>query len=151
LCFNLQSTEVDKPDNKRRLAIYVDGASRGNPGPSGVGIVIEDGDGVTKVKISSYIGRATNNQAEYRALIVGLREAVRLEAEHVEIKSDSELLVKQVCGRYKIRNAMLRALFEEVKQLLASFRSSAISYIPRHQNRAADALANQALDRQLHS
>jgi ribonuclease HI len=127
----------------------VDGASRGNPGPSGIGIVIEDREGATKVKISSYIGRTTNNQAEYRALIVGLREAVRLKAEHVDIMSDSELLVEQVCGRYKVRSPKLRSLFEEVKELLAGFRSSAISYIPREQNRVADALANQAFDGQL--
>jgi ribonuclease HI len=128
----------------------VDGASRGNPGPSGIGIVIEDRDGATKVKISGYIGRTTNNQAEYRALIVGLREAARLKAEHVDIKSDSELLVEQVCGRYKVKSAQLRDLFEDVKELLAGFRSSAISYIPREQNRVADALANQALDGQPH-
>jgi ribonuclease HI len=127
----------------------VDGASRGNPGPSGIGIVIEDRGGATKVKISGYIGRTTNNQAEYRALIVGLREAARLKAEHVDIMSDSELLVEQVCGRYKVRSAQLRNLFEEVKELLAGFRSSAISYIPREQNRVADALANQAFDGQL--
>jgi ribonuclease HI len=140
---------VSKLDNNSRLTIYVDGASRGNPGPSGIGIVIEDREGATKVKISSYIGRTTNNQAEYRALIVGLREAVRLKAEHVDIMSDSELLVEQVCGRYKVRSPKLRSLFEEVKELLAGFRSSAISYIPREQNRVADALANQAFDGQL--
>jgi ribonuclease HI len=140
---------VSKLDSNSRLTIYVDGASRGNPGPSGIGIVIEDGDGATRVKISSYIGRTTNNQAEYRALIVGLREAARLKAEHVDIKSDSELLVEQVCGRYKVRSPKLRPLFEEVKELLAGFRSSAISYIPREQNRVADALANQAFDGQL--
>jgi ribonuclease HI len=140
---------VGKPDNNRRLTVYVDGASRGNPGPSGIGIVIKDGEGATKVKVSSYIGRATNNQAEYRALIVGLREAARLKAEHVEIKSDSELLVEQVCGRYKVRSAQLRNLFQEVKELLADFRSSTVSHIPRYQNRVADALANQALDVQL--
>jgi ribonuclease HI len=140
---------VSKLDNNSRLTIYVDGASRGNPGPSGIGIVIEDREGATKVKISGYIGRTTNNQAEYRALIVGLREAVRLKAEHVDIMSDSELLVEQVCGRYKVRSPKLRSLFEEVKELLAGFRSSAISYIPREQNRVADALANQAFDGQL--
>jgi ribonuclease HI len=140
---------VGKIDSNSRLTIYVDGASRGNPGPSGIGIVIEDREGATKVKISGYIGRTTNNQAEYRALIVGLREAARLKAEHVDIMSDSELLVEQVCGRYKVRSAQLRNLFEEVKELLAGFRSSAISYIPREQNRVADALANQAFDGQL--
>ena len=140
---------MGKPDNKSRLTIYVDGASRGNPGPSGIGIVIKDGEGATRVKISSYIGRATNNQAEYRALIVGLREAAGLKADHVDIRSDSELLVEQVCGRYKVRSAQLKGLFQEVKALLAGFSYSVISYIPRHQNRVADALANQALDGQV--
>ena len=132
---------------KNCLTIYVDGASRGNPGPAGIGIVIEDEKGITKAKISGYIGETTNNQAEYKALIMGLREAAKLKAEHVDIRTDSKLLAEQIQGNYKVRNANLRLLFQQVKQLLADFESSTIAFIPRYQNATADALANQALDR----
>jgi ribonuclease HI len=132
---------------KNCLTIYVDGASRGNPGPAGIGITIEDEKGITKARISSYIGETTNNQAEYKALIMGLREAAKLKAEHVDIRTDSKLLVEQIKGNYKVRNANLRPLFQQVKQLLADFESFTIASIPRYQNATADALANQALDR----
>ena len=139
---------MSKPDSSH-LTIHVDGASRGNPGPAGVGIIIVDEQGTTGVRISSYIGETTNNQAEYKALIMGLREAARLGAEHVDIKTDSKLVVEQVRGKYRVRHANLRPLFEEAKQLLAEFRSFTITHIPRHQNNAADALANEAVDRHL--
>ncbi len=132
---------------KNCLTIYVDGASRGNPGPAGIGIVIEDEKGITKAKISGYIGETTNNQAEYKALIMGLREAAKLKAEHVDIRTDSKLLAEQIQGNYKVRNANLRLLFQQVKQLLADFESFTIAFIPRYQNVTADALANKALDR----
>ncbi|MFC2000412.1 ribonuclease HI family protein [Chloroflexota bacterium] len=129
-----------------RLTVYMDGASRGNPGPAAIGVVIEDGGGEPRVKISSYIGESTNNQAEYKALIMGLTEATALRAEHIDIKSDSELLVEQVRGNYKVRNAGLRPLFEQVQQLLAGFKSFSITHIPRRKNSLADSLANEALD-----
>ena len=132
---------------KNCLTIYVDGASRGNPGPAGIGIAIEDEKGITKAKISCYIGETTNNQAVYKALIMGLREAAKLKAEHVDIRTDSKLLAEQIQGNYKVRNANLRLLFQQVKQLLADFKSFTIASIPRYQNATADALANQALDR----
>lgn len=132
---------------KNCLTIHVDGASRGNPGPAGIGVVIEDEQGITKARISGYIGETTNNQAEYRALIMGLREAAKLKAEHVDIRTDSKLLAEQVQGNYRVRNANLRLLFQQVKQLLADFESFTITFIPRYQNATADALANKALDR----
>ena len=132
---------------KNRLTIYVDGASRGNPGPAGIGIAIEDEKGITKARISGYIGETTNNQAEYKALIMGLREAAKLKAEHVDIRTDSKLLSEQIQGNYKVRNINLRLLFQQAKQLLADFESFTIAFIPRYQNATADALANQALDR----
>lgn len=130
-----------------RLTIHVDGASRGNPGPAAIGVVIKDDRGTTELKISCYIGEATNNQAEYKALIMGLQEASKLNADHIDIKTDSNLMVEQIRGRYKVRNAGLRPLFEEVKQLLATYKTHSIAHIPRHQNKAADALANEALDK----
>ena len=139
---------MSRPDNSR-LTIHVDGAARGNPGPAGIGVTIDDEKGTSKVRISSYIGETTNNQAEYKALITGLREAARLKAEHVDIKTDSKLVVEQVRGNYKVRHAKLRPLFEEAKQLLAEFGSFTITHVPRYQSKAADALANQAIDRRL--
>jgi len=111
---------------KNCLTIHVDGASRGNPGPAGIGVVIEDEQGITKARISGYIGETTNN---------------------VDIRTDSKLLAEQVQGNYKVRNASLRLLFQQVKQLLADFESFTITFIPRYQNATADALANKALDR----
>ncbi|NQT48060.1 MAG: ribonuclease HI family protein [Chloroflexi bacterium] len=129
-----------------RLTVYVDGASRGNPGPAAIGAVIEDDEGAPKVKLSCYIGETTNNQAEYKALIMGIREAALLGAEYIDMKSDSELLVEQVRGNYKVRNANLKPLFQEVRQILREFKSFTITHIPRRENTAADALANEALD-----
>ncbi len=132
---------------KKYLTIYVDGASRGNPGPAAIGVFIEDTAGVIRAKISHYIGKATNNQAEYEALITGLREAVELGAEQINIKTDSKLLAEQIRGNYKVRSTNLMPLFRQAKQLLANFESFNITSIPRRQNTTADALANQALDR----
>ena len=135
-------------DNSR-LTMYIDGASRGNPGPAAVGVVLLDAVGSHVLSISSYIGETTNNQAEYRALITGLTEAAKLNTGHLDIRSDSELLVRQITGRYRVRNADLMPLFRQAKGLLGSFGSYSIDHIPRKQNSAADALANQALDAQL--
>lgn len=134
----------------KRLILYIDGASRGNPGPAGIGAVIQEEDGTTKSKISSYIGQATNNQAEYTALVMGLKEAKRLGADHVEIKTDSQLLAEQIRGKYKVRHANIKPLFEEASQLLGTFRSYTVDFIPRQHNSEADTLANEALDKQKH-
>ncbi|MDM7999751.1 MAG: ribonuclease HI family protein [Dehalococcoidia bacterium] len=131
----------------KRLTVYVDGASRGNPGPAAIGVVIRDETGIALLKTSSSIGRATNNQAEYVALITGLREARRLGAEHVDIRTDSELMARQIGGSYRVRNAHIKPLFEELRQSLAAFRSYDVVHIPREQNYEADALANEALNR----
>ena len=130
----------------RRLTLSVDGASRGNPGPAAIGVVIKDEKGATTLKVSSYIGKTTNNQAEYTALITALREARKLGADHVHINTDSQLMAEQILGNYRVRNANIKPLFEEVKQLLAAFKSYGIHHIPRQRNSEADALANKALD-----
>ena len=136
---------MDKPS--KRLTIYVDGASRGNPGPAAVGVVIMDEKGITTLKASSSIGRATNNQAEYTALIMALQEAKRLRASHVEIRTDSQLMAQQITGNYRVRNAHIRPLFEQAMQLLTTFQHCSIDHIPRDLNSEADALANEALDK----
>ena len=136
---------MDEPS--KRLTIYVDGASRGNPGPAAVGVVIKDEKGITTLKASSSIGRATNNQAEYTALIMALQEAKRLRASHVEIRTDSQLMAQQITGNYRVRNAHIRPLFEQAMQLLTTFQHCSIDHIPRDLNSEADALANEALDK----
>jgi ribonuclease HI len=128
-----------------RLIIYTDGASSGNPGPAAIGAVIQDGQGRVISRISRRIGRATNNQAEYRAIITALGEAVRLGAGEVDIKSDSELVVKQLEGRYRVKKATLRPLYQEVVKLVGALEAFTITHIPREQNREADRLANRAL------
>jgi len=129
----------------KRLTIYTDGASSGNPGPSSIGVVIQDGQGRVISRISRSIGYTTSNQAEYRAIIAALEEATRLGAGVVDIKSDSELVVKQLKGHYRVKKASLRPLYQKVVQLAGSLEAFTITHIPRTQNREADRLAGQAL------
>jgi len=129
-----------------KVIIHADGASRGNPGQAAIGATIKDGEGRLLASLSRPIGRATNNQAEYRAVIAALKEAVRLGAGEADIYLDSELVVKQINGSYRVRNAALKPLYLEVKGLAASFKEFRISHIPRRQNAAADGLANKAFE-----
>jgi ribonuclease HI len=129
------------------LSINTDGAARGNPGPAAIGAVIKDDRGQIVETISRRIGRATNNQAEYRAIIAGLERAVKLGARQVKIFSDSELAVKQINGRYRVKNVSLRELYEKVVKLTGALDSFSITHVRRHKSAAADSLANQALDR----
>lgn len=128
--------------------IGTDGASRGNPGPAAIGVTIKDGDGRPLATISKRIGVTTNNQAEYRALIAGLEKAIGMGARRAAVASDSELLVRQINGQYKIKNAGLRPLYQEVVRLIGSFESFQINCVPREQNAEADALANKAFGNQ---
>jgi ribonuclease HI len=132
-------------DNKT-VYINVDGASRGNPGPAAIGAILKDATGNTVGKISRRLGNTTNNQAEYQAIIVSLKMAVDAGARNVIVRSDSELVVNQVNGRYKIKHMALRPLYQELVRLIGSLESFSIRHVPREQNREADALANQALD-----
>jgi ribonuclease HI len=129
-----------------KAILYTDGASRGNPGPAAIGAVIKDGQGRVLGKISRRIGRTTNNQAEYQAVIAALEEAIRLGVAGVVIKSDSELVVKQINGRYRVKNPALKPLHQRVRELQSLFQSFAIASIPRRQNIEADRLSNAALD-----
>ena len=128
------------------LRLWIDGGSRGNPGPSAVGVVIENADGAVVEAIGRVIGVATNNVAEYRALLTGLENAARRGAAVVEVASDSELLVKQMRGQYKVKNEGLQPLFAEARDRAAGFCSFTIRHIPREENARADALVNKALD-----
>jgi ribonuclease HI len=129
-----------------KIILNTDGACRGNPGQAAIGVTLKDETGKLLDTISRCIGRTTNNQAEYAALIAGLEAAHRLGAREVAVRSDSELLVKQVNGRYRLKNPGLKPLFLNVGRLRENFASFAITYIPREENGEADALANRALD-----
>ena len=129
----------------KKVVIHSDGASRGNPGLAAIGATIKDEQGKLIARISQRIGRTTNNQAEYRAIIAALEEAARLGARQVELNSDSELVVRQIKGEYRVRKATLKPLYQQVKQLQGSLESFIINYIPRQQNTEADRLANKAL------
>ncbi len=127
--------------------VYADGASRGNPGPAAIGAVIFDDKNRECHHVSEAIGRATNNEAEYRAAIAGVEAALALGARHVELRMDSELVVRQLDSRYRVRNPGLKRLFARMKELRWRFASFKAVAIPRADNALADRLANQALDR----
>ncbi len=131
-----------------KVRIFCDGASRGNPGPASAGAVLYDaGGGQVLGQVSKRLGVATNNTAEYRALILALQEAARLGAREVDVFADSQLLVRQINGQYRVKHPGIKALHQEASGLLAGFAAWKATHVPREQNRAADALANRALDR----
>ena len=130
-----------------QLEIYIDGASKGNPGPSGIGVVICR-DGETIKNVSSYIGNATNNIAEYTALVYALQEALKLKAESLKINTDSELLCKQFNGLYKIKNPNIIGMYNQITQLLTGFKKVLVINIPREQNKGADKLATLAIKKE---
>lgn len=128
------------------LTIYVDGASRGNPGEAGIGVLIKTNDGRVLKETGKYLGKTTNNEAEYHALIAALKEAKSLGATSVKIFADSELMVKQINGEYKVKSAGLSPLYKEAKALLMGFNRYDIMHIDREKNTEADRLANIAID-----
>lgn len=130
----------------RTAVIYADGGSRGNPGPAAIGAVVSEADGRIVREISECIGVATNNVAEYRALIAGLRAAVESQFDAVRVRMDSELIIRQLRGEYRVKNEGLRPLYEEARRLLARFSAVELQHVRRELNRAADALVNKALD-----
>lgn len=133
-------------DSVLSCRLFTDGASRGNPGEAGAGIVLLDDDNQELVARSLYLGRSTNNVAEYKALILGLETAIQLGCSRLAIFMDSQLIVRQVQGRYKVKNANLKPLFDEVKSLLANINSWSIDHVPRAENKRADELANRGID-----
>lgn len=129
------------------ITLQFDGGSRGNPGPAGIGVVLRAADGTPLVTLGRYIGRATNNAAEYRALITALEQARLLGAKKIIVRGDSELIVKQMRGEYRVKNADLKQLYDEAQALLATFDKSKIEHNYREDNTLADKLANLAMDR----
>lgn len=126
--------------------LFTDGASRGNPGEAGAGSVLLGDDGQELAARSLYLGQCTNNVAEYKALIMGLQSVLELDCGKVEIFLDSQLIVRQVQGQYKVKHPALKPLFEEVKELLAKINSWTVAHVPREQNKRADELANKGID-----
>ncbi len=129
-----------------KVVVNVDGGARGNPGPAAVAAVVQDSEGVILQENGERIGRATNNVAEYKALLLGIEMAAALGASEVELVGDSELIVRQVEGKYKVKDAALRQLHTEVKRALEPFESWSIRHVRREHNAEADRLVNEALD-----
>jgi ribonuclease HI len=128
-----------------KLIINTDGLSKGNPGTAAIGAMIKDERGKMLATISKRIGITTNNVAEYQALIAALQKALKLGGTQVVIRADSELMIRQLNGRYKIKSEGLKPLYIEVTQLLAKFETVSLKHIPREQNSEADKLANDSL------
>jgi len=128
------------------VRLWVDGGSRGNPGPAATGYRIEDEAGTVLVEAGETIGVATNNVAEYRALIAGLRAVAELGVSEVEVRADSQLLMRQMTGAYRVKNAALRELWLEARRVAAAFERVRFVEIPRAENAAADLQVNLALD-----
>src|SRR3984893_2013406 len=137
------------PEPKPRAAAFqanIDGGSRGNPGPASYGVVVRNERGDIVAKLKKYIGRMTNNVAEYYGLIAALDYMQSQGIKALRIESDSELLVKQMRGQYKVRSPELQPLFERARKMAAALESFRIDHVYREQNREADALANEAMD-----
>ncbi|HEV8524732.1 MAG TPA: ribonuclease HI family protein [Terriglobales bacterium] len=128
------------------MVAHVDGGARGNPGPAGYGVVIKDASGRKLAELSEYLGIQTNNYAEYCGLIAALEYALKHNYDALRVLADSELIVRQIKGVYKVRNPGLRPLFERAQELIRRLRWFEIEHIRRELNRAADRLANQAMD-----
>ena len=132
----------------KKITIYSDGGARGNPGPAACGVVIKDEAAKVISEHSRYLGNATNNQAEYNGVILGLEEALKLKTEEVFFYLDSELAVNQLNQKYKVKNLELQSLFVKIWNLSQKFKKVSYKHIPREMNKAADRLVNRELDRQ---
>lgn len=142
-------TASHHPQATGHMTFYIDGASRGNPGKAAIGVVILDSKGQVLDELKRYIGETTNNMAEYQALLEALTEGKRLGGKEIQVFSDSELMVRQLNGIYKVKDAKLLDLYKEAKLLISHFNDFKIEHITRDKNSRADALANEALDNHL--
>ncbi len=140
-----EATRVNRPEHY--LIAHSDGGARGNPGPAGYGVVIKDQSGMTVAQLSEYLGHQTNNFAEYQGLIAALEYALEHGPKALNLISDSELLVRQIKGIYKVKNATLQDLHGRAKELIAKLEWFSIGHALREQNTEADRLANQAMDK----
>jgi ribonuclease HI len=130
-----------------RLLIYTDGAARGNPGPAGAGAILRDAaDGTVLAEIAEPLGHATNNMAEWTAVLLALEEARRLGATHVDLRMDSELVARQISGIYRVKHPDLKPIHAAAMKLLRSFEGYTVGHVPRALNKDADRLSNVAID-----
>jgi len=132
-----------------KVIVYTDGASRGNPGHAGIGILFVDKKGDVIKEISEYIGETTNNIAEYTAFVTALKEAIEMNFDEIEVISDSELMVKQINGEYRVKNQGLKPLYTEACELLREFKNHIVRHVRREHNKKADELANRGIDEAL--
>jgi ribonuclease HI len=132
---------------EREAVLWTDGAARGNPGPAGIGAILKSQTGEVLYTGSEYLGHTTNNVAEYKAVLLGLAGALAQGIERIEVRADSELLIRQLKGEYRVKSEGLRPLFEEARKLLSRFKSVKLTHIRRELNGEADRLANQGIDK----
>ena len=138
-----------RPSAGRAVRVYSDGAARGNPGPAGAGAVLTDTSGNVIARLGRYLGRQTNNVAEYEGLLLGLKHARELGFREVEVRADSQLLVRQLKGDYAVRHVGLKPLHAEVLRLLRSFDRYDLRHVPREENALADEMSNRAIDEEM--
>src|SRR4029078_816904 len=132
---------------KETFTLEFEGGSRGNPGPAGIGVVVRAADGTALVTLGRFIGRGTNTVAEYRALITAMEEAKKLGATRIVIRGDSELIIRQMLGQYRVKHPDMKVLYDEAQDLIGQFDDAKIEHNLRHKNELADKLANMAMDR----
>jgi len=140
---------LPKTEAPKRVTLYSDGASRGNPGPAGAGAVLVMGEGRSPVRLGRYLGVQTNNVAEYQGVILGLEKALEMGVREVDIKADSMLAMMQLKGEWKLKHEGLRPFFNRARELVARFDRVTFSHIPREQNAAADEMSNRAIDEKM--
>ncbi len=150
----LQQEKLPFPEAKAPAAggsirVYSDGAARGNPGPAGAGAVLTDSAGNVIARLGRYLGRQTNNVAEYEGLLLGLKHARELGYREVEVRADSQLLIRQLKGEYAVRHAGLKPLHAEALRVLRSFDRFDLRHVPREENALADEMSNRAIDEEM--
>ena len=142
-------SERPGPGGGRWLRVASDGAARGNPGPAGAGAVLFDDRGRVVERLGKFLGRQTNNVAEYQGLLLGLQRAAELGAEELEVVADSELIIRQLTGVYRVKSPVLKELHAEAMALLKGFRRVKLRHIPREENLEADEMSNRAIDEEM--
>ena len=141
--------EKKAPASGRTVRVYSDGAARGNPGPAGAGAVLVDAAGNVIARLGRYLGKQTNNVAEYQGLLLGLKHAQELGFRQVEVRADSQLLIRQLKGDYAVRHAGLKPLHAEALRLLRTFDKADLEHVPREENALADEMSNRPIDEEM--
>jgi ribonuclease HI len=144
-----KASETSAKASESAMRVFSDGAARGNPGPAGAGAVLTDAQGNVLARLGRYLGRQTNNVAEYQGLLIGLRRAQEMGAREIEVRADSQLMIRQLKGEYAVRNAGLKPLHAEALRLLRSFGKYGLQHIPREENSLADEMSNRAIDEEM--